>query len=759
MSLFKRFTNFIGMNTRENSLNTPEGYVTDSRNMVSVNNGSIQKRRGYGNVGATIPVGGSLESGLIGGALYPGTTLLSGSVSVGTVNNSRTGRWLIVSTPTTTFANVSNDQHADYVEYNGVGYIARSNNFLQKFDSKVVAGFSGGAVYNAGMFPLISEVTDLGGGSIDASTGYDALSFLRILDNFGNETLSAPSYDSGSPGSSSSKIQFQRYFYGATGFLRNEGWMCKYVKTNPGTTSIDWASSATSYVDVTIPILAQPALSISLNIGDLCYQLVTITDYGALGTTYDSPLICEVVGFTGGVSITIRIQKPSERARTGVVKRPQVAATYSLISNCISEYYYSAGTGATTYRPVGATLVTGGAISYRPEDLQFQYDHTFDYVDLNQGTLLEPDGDNILPPSCKYVEVHEGVLFLANGGYINGVDSTSNSTVYAPVVDVINTQMIFYCSLGAGTSGVESFRIGDNLIIGYESEGEITGLRSFDGQLIVFKERAIYFVTGNETSNLRVRGIYGSNIGCLANGSIQEIAGSVFFLGENGVYAVRGGSFPVDVSLPISDIIIDAYANPSYIFSKASSCHDVKRRQYILHIPHAGNNASKKSSSITLCFDYYRKGWWRWSNIDAYGGISMINDEVYFIDVDGNRKKMQDGRADDGTAFNGYIESRWEDVDEPSIPKKFLNLKIFNTNSTDAHTDTVTTYIDYKSAIDTNRTITIQGGTTPFEKIKLNAGLNKAHAMKFRIANNNPEVMEISGYEIEYEAPFRKMKA
>ena len=129
------------------------------------------------------------------------------------------------------------------------------------------------------------------------------------------------------------------------------------------------------------------------------------------------------------------------------------------------------------------------------------------------------------------------------------------------------------------------------------------------------------------------------------------------------------------------------------------------------------------------------------------------------IDVDGNRKKMQDGRADDGTAFNGYIESRWEDVGEPSIPKKFLNLKIFNTDSTDAHTDTVTTYIDYKTTIDTNRTIAIQGGTTPFEKIKLNAGLNKAHVMKFRIANNSATAMEIAGYEIEYEAPFRKMKA
>ena len=81
-----------------------------------------------------------------------------------------------------------------------------------------------------------------------------------------------------------------------------------------------------------------------------------------------------------------------------------------------------------------------------------------------------------------------------------------------------------------GVRGDRFFRVGDR--------EKITGLASFQETLIVFTDESIYAGTGFG-KNFAIRPV-ARGIGCVSHDSIVEVAGSLYFMSHDGVYAFQG---------------------------------------------------------------------------------------------------------------------------------------------------------------------------------------------------------------------------
>jgi hypothetical protein len=82
----------------------------------------------------------------------------------------------------------------------------------------------------------------------------------------------------------------------------------------------------------------------------------------------------------------------------------------------------------------------------------------------------------------------------------------------------------------------------DNIVVGGESEaGKITGLVSWKGKLIIFKQHSIWEMTGSTQEDISFNEVV-SGSGCFAPHSIIPTENAIYFLGEDGFYYFDGKS-------------------------------------------------------------------------------------------------------------------------------------------------------------------------------------------------------------------------
>ena len=694
----------------------------DAENVIQTTKGSIIKRKGLENVD---------DAGVDKGAMVYHSE--EDEILIAGQNLKKMVSDTISTVSADLFEFATANQPIDTVEYNGVMYFTKFNSWMKKYDGNVG--------YTAGMFPFSVDTNVSAGGSIPTANPYIWIQiYSEIIDRKGNVSQSDLADNGGltivSGGNqtvdidviSSSNHNF---------FKKSNGWEYNYCTTNFNNIAVDLSES---YDDVTLSIQNGPTNNIQ--VGDYVYVRTLLSGFPNL-------LAYEVQGVTS-TTLTVRVYREDHLPESVIINT--VNGTY--ISNMKSVIH--AGAGGASDQLADISFYFQGEIGirgYEGGDLFSTPLASFSLTSLNTDSAnaftssLDFNG-NVLPPVCQYCEVHDGVMYLANGSFSHGVASDETST--DRVIDANSAITLYNASLSSNNQ-IETFKDGeDSTIIGDLGEGQITALKSHNGYLLIFKKRSLYYQSGPLLSR-RIDKVHGSQVGCVSHRSIQEIQGMIFFLSARGVYAVRGGQIPTEISVPIADKFLNDDLNLIY----ATSAHDFLNRQYILHIP----SKTTTANDMTFVFDYYRQGWLVWKGINALGGALEYRDDIYFSDTSGPIYRFQDARNDDGAPISAFIEGHWEDLGEPSIPKKFVNLKVFNIDGS-AHTSTIKSYIDFIDANeDTNRTITLESQVTPFDKIKLEAGKNKAHTMKFRIENNTlDEEMEITGYEIEYEAPFKKMK-
>jgi len=264
------------------------------------------------------------------------------------------------------------------------------------------------------------------------------------------------------------------------------------------------------------------------------------------------------------------------------------------------------------------------------------------------------------------------------------------------------------------------------------------------------------------TGNLVLRKLEGNTVGCSTHNSIQEIGNILYFLADTGVFAFQVGQAKcTEISEQIKSIVDDS----ALLKSAAVSCHDYKRRWYVLHIPH-----TTLTESITLVYDYYRNGWWVWKGIDASGGLVYNGTDIIFIDSVGEHYYLNSALLHDeeyvalpvpvvnSSKIDAYIKWPWETLNNPSIQKKFKGVKIYSLYKTALLDLNVKCYTDWESTEITDENVSLHTDDLT-EEIKVDSGSRQAKCLSTKISNvTTDQKFAITGIEIEHEDVYFESK-
>lgn len=291
----------------------------------------------------------------------------------------------------------------------------------------------------------------------------------------------------------------------------------------------------------------------------------------------------------------------------------------------------------------------------------------------------DPDQLPNPPPVAKYVKAFGNQVFYAGGE--RGIAE--------------NSDRVFF----SDGNSPEVVPLATNFFNVPNVDDDITGIGVSGSTLITTKNHSLWAATGNFLSGQIdvVQIAPGTNIGCVAHATIASVGTLMYFVHTNGVYAITENQlFPTDAfgnPIPIS-LAIDALFRETnylpytrYVYKRAVAFNYTKDNQYLLFLPCEDSQSeirTANSFSFILCYDYQDKNWFMWDNMNAAGGMAVIDDDLYFQErrfsrVDGNTANLYKqhrtyrliDHADHAGAQICEWKSSWEDLGQPEVRKKF----------------------------------------------------------------------------------------
>lgn len=283
------------------------------------------------------------------------------------------------------------------------------------------------------------------------------------------------------------------------------------------------------------------------------------------------------------------------------------------------------------------------------------------------------------PPISKYLRAFGNQLFYAGGERGNPE----------------NSDRVFFSNGNAP----ETVPLAVNFFNVPNVDDDVTGIGVSGSTLITTKNHSLWAATGNFLSGqIEVVQIApGTNIGCVAHATIASVGTLMYFLHTNGVYAITENQLfptdsfgnPIPISLAIDVIFRETKFLPQtrYVLKRAVAVNYTKDNQYLLFLPCEDTQSSIRTAnanSVLLCYDYQEKNWFPWDNMNAAGGMVIIDDELYFQErrfsgVDGNTANLYKqhrfyrliDHADHAGPQRMEWRSSWEDLGQPEVRKKF----------------------------------------------------------------------------------------
>jgi hypothetical protein len=369
------------------------------------------------------------------------------------------------------------------------------------------------------------------------------------------------------------------------------------------------------------------------------------------------------------------------------------------------------------------------------------------------------------PPSCRYIDVWRGQLVM-----------TGNRE---------NLNTVYYSDFDG-----ESFPVDQSFVTEARLGGGNSGIKSLDNTLFIFKPRSVITCTGDlGTDQFQVDGMADDGVGCVAHATIKELEGRLWFLGKQGIYSVdRSGT------VKQSEMIGPKFEE-SYTEKRAVAHYWIEKDLYLVQFPALLEDGSNdlymdEANSFIMVYDLYRQAWYEWDTINMTGGMAEYNGDIY---TQGFRKDSSDSLskqytykvldtgtkddyADHEAAISFSYKTHWEALQEPSVFKKFLRLKVHSLDGTinDFETDkfdlNIVTQHDYKAVTVSSLTMDFSGGIlgwglTPWgqfnwgesrlEQIASKLNSRKAKSLRTVFTNSNiHENVLISGYEYEIATPY-----
>jgi len=306
--------------------------------------------------------------------------------------------------------------------------------------------------------------------------------------------------------------------------------------------------------------------------------------------------------------------------------------------------------------------------------------YVYDGTTLSEVTNAQPDSQLATIKKCKFIEVRADRIFCA------GNPDSPNSLYYSQVGDPTY------------------FKTGQFVMQAASGDGDIiTGLREFNEALLVFKRKGVWAWTGYVVTSDVTFSRLNVHTGTSAYRTIQNVGNYLLYLGEDGVYAMKGTYNYQIVTEKVSGSI-DNYFSKLYFpstpyLSKAVSV--VYKGKYLLCY-------SKESTTTndTLVACHFDAGsadklfpWTVYTGLNFVDALKSADGNYYFSKgtAVGFFKFADEYYSDSGANIPYKVRTKDYDCGSPVHIKKlkrlWLALRQYETYETTFNT---TIYVDYR---------------------------------------------------------------
>jgi len=277
-----------------------------------------------------------------------------------------------------------------------------------------------------------------------------------------------------------------------------------------------------------------------------------------------------------------------------------------------------------------------GTIFYKVTsvDSPVMNDKTTDYVSVSDGltdddlidneTLYTTGGvlDNIVAPQASIIESSKDRIFLAGLEDVNKIQYSKIVSEGKPVE--------FNDTL---TTLVNPFG------------GAITSLKVMDDKLIIFKESAIYYMSGDGPNNLGEQDSFitpeliSSDMGCVNRDSIALTAQGLFFQSKKGIYLLGR-----DLSISYIGAPVEKYN--SLTITSADVINDKNQVRFATE------------EGTCLVYNYFVNQWATYTNQPSLDA-AIVNYKYYYLRPESAIYLENDTYSNNGTDIKMKIETGW----------------------------------------------------------------------------------------------------
>jgi hypothetical protein len=349
------------------------------------------------------------------------------------------------------------------------------------------------------------------------------------------------------------------------------------------------------------------------NIADGTYQYVAIyTWQDSLGNMHRSaPSLALEVTLSGGTG-----------TQTQTITVPTLRLTDK--TDASIEIYRTEDAGTIFYK-ITSPIV---ALANDPTADTVSFVDSSSDSDLIDNELLYTTGgvlDNIAAPSLNLIETWKNRIFTANPG----------------------SGKLAYSKIRLEGSPVE---FNDTLTITLPSKGgNVSALKAMDDKLIIFKENAIYYISGDGPNNLGEQDTFieaeliSSEIGCQNENSVVLAPMGILFKSPKGIYLLDHA-----LSLSYFGSPVEQYNNLT-ITSAVSVSHKNQIRFTTLE-------------KECIVYNYHENKWSTFQNFKALSAV-YIDNIYYYLRPDNLIYKEDSSYTDNGTYIKSKVESGWLSFD------------------------------------------------------------------------------------------------
>lgn len=242
----------------------------------------------------------------------------------------------------------------------------------------------------------------------------------------------------------------------------------------------------------------------------------------------------------------------------------------------------------------------------------------------------------------------------------------------------------------------EGYQIQNYFDVRPDDGDAISGIKSYANRLMIFKDRSITCLFGDDPTNFYLHEI-STVYGCVNNRCIVDFDDYICWLDRKGIVHYNGSTFEM-----ISDKIQPIFDRMNYDVAKTTAIgvHDKLRNQVMFAIPVDGAT----QNNLVVVYDYLAKAWTTQDGYvpTAFRKIKGSNNtqNVFYGNASGTINWFGPSfMSDNGNGFTTYIKTRFlHDMGE-SVQKQFRRLYLNVENPGTTYSIPLKFYQDYGSSV------------------------------------------------------------